>query len=70
MTPAMKEPIICKAIPFICRHLHLMDIETLLTGLKQEGVSLSETDKESIKTQILEHNQFAQRRINDFFEQL
>ena len=70
MTPAMKEPIVCKAIPFMCRHLHLMDIETLLTGLKQEGVGLSEADKESIKTHVLEHNQFAQRRIKDFFEQL
>ena len=70
MTPAMKEPIVCKAIPFMCRHLRLMDIETLLTGLKQEGIILSETDKENIKMQVLEHNQFAQRRIKDFFEQL
>ena len=70
MTPGMKEPVICKAIPFMCRHLPLMDIETLLTGLKQEGVVLSETDKENIKTHVLEHNQFAQRRIKDFFEQL
>ena len=70
MTPGMKEPVICKAIPFMCRHLPLMDIETLLTGLKQEGVVLSETDKENIKMQVLEHNQFAQRRIKDFFEQL
>ena len=70
MTPGMKEPIICKAIPFMCRHLPLMDIETLLTGLKQEGVVLSEEDKENIKMQVLEHNQFAQRRIKDFFEQL
>ena len=70
MTPGMKEPVICKAIPFMCQHLPLMDIETLLTGLKQEGVVLSETDKENIKMQVLEHNQFAQRRIKDFFEQL
>ena len=70
MTPGMKEPVICNAIPFMCRHLPLMDIETLLTGLKQEGVVLSETDKENIKMQVLEHNQFAQRRIKDFFEQL
>ena len=70
MTPGMKEPIICKAIPFMCRHLPLMDIETLLTGLKQEGVVLSEEDKGNIKMQVLEHNQFAQRRIKDFFEQL
>lgn len=70
MTPGMKEPITCKAIPFMCRHLPLMDIETLLTGLKQEGVVLSEEDKENIKMQVLEHNQFAQRRIKDFFEQL
>lgn len=70
MTPGMKEPVICKAIPFMCRHLPLMDIETLLTGLKQEGIILSETDKENIKMQVLEHNQFAQKRIKDFFEQL
>ena len=70
MTPGMKEPITCKAIPFMCQHLPLMDIETLLTGLKQEGVVLSEEDKENIKMQVLEHNQFAQRRIKDFFEQL
>ncbi|UTC47628.1 hypothetical protein [Treponema vincentii] len=70
MTPGMKEPVICKAILFMCRHLPLMDIETLLTGLKQEGVVLSEEDKENIKMQVLEHNQFAQRRIKDFFEQL
>ena len=70
MTPGMKEPVICKAIPFMCRHLPFMDIETLLTGLKQEGVVLSETDKENIKMQVLEHNQFAQKRIKDFFEQL
>ena len=70
MTPGMKEPVICNAIPFMCRHLPLMDIETLLTGLKREGVVLSETDKENIKMQVLEHNQFAQRRIKDFFEQL
>lgn len=70
MTPGMKDPIICKAIPFMCRHLPLMDIETLLTGLKQEGVVLSEEDKENIKMQVLEHNQFAQKRIKDFFEQL
>jgi len=60
----MKEPIVCKAIPFMCRHLHLIDIETLLTGLKREDVNLSEADKESIKTRVLEHNQFAQRFIN------
>ena len=70
MTPGMKEPIICKAIPFMCWHLPLMDIEMLLTGLKQEGVVLSEEDKENIKMQVLEHNQFAQRLIKDFFEQL
>ena len=70
MTPGMKEPVICKAIPFMCRHLPFMDIETLLTGLKREGIILSETDKENIKMQVLEHNQFAQRRIKDFFEQL
>jgi len=70
MTPGMKEPIRCKAIPFICRYLQLMDIETLLTGLKQEGIMLSEEDTETIKTHALEHNQFAQRRITDFFEQL
>lgn len=70
MTPGMKDPIICKAVPFMCRHLPFMDIETLLTRLKQEGVVLSEEDKENIKMQVLEHNQFAQRRIKDFFEQL
>lgn len=48
----------------MCRHLHLIDIETLLTGLKREDVNLSEADKESIKTRVLEHNQFAQRFIN------
>ena len=70
MTPGMKEPIICKAIPFMCRHLPLMDIETLLTGLKQEGVVLSEEDKAIIKDHAVAHNQFAQKRIKDFFEQL
>jgi len=70
MTPAMKEPIVCKAIPFMCRHLPFMDIETLLTGLKQEGVVLSEEDKAVIKDHAVAHNQFAQKRIKDFFEQL
>ena len=70
MTPAMKEPIVCKAIPFMCRHLPLMDIETLLTGLKREGVVLSEEDKAVIKDHAVAHNQFAQKRIKDFFEQL
>ena len=70
MTPGMKEPVICKAIPFMCRHLPLMDIETLLTGLKREGVVLSEEDKAVIKDHAVAHNQFAQRRIKDFFEQL
>ena len=70
MTPAMKEPIICKAVPFMCRHLPFMDIETLLTGLKQEGVVLSEEDKAVIKDHAVAHNQFAQKRIKDFFEQL
>ena len=70
MTPGMKEPIICKAIPFMCRHLHLIDIETLLTGLKQEGIILSEEDKAIIKDHTVAHNQFAQKRIKDFFEQL
>ena len=70
MTPGMKEPIICKAIPFMCRHLPLMDIETLLTGLKREGVVLSEEDKAVIKDHAVAHNQFAQKRIKDFFEQL
>ena len=63
MTPGMKDPIICKAVPF-------MDIETLLTGLKQEGVVLSEEDKAVIKDHAVAHNQFAQKRIKDFFEQL
>ena len=54
----------------MCRHLPLMDIETLLTGLKQEGVVLSEEDKAVIKDHALVHNQFAQKRIKDFFEQL
>ena len=70
MTPGMKEPVICKAIPFMCRHLPLMDIETLLTGLKREGVVLSEEDKAVIKDHAVAHNQFAQKRIKDFFEQL
>ena len=70
MTPGMKEPVICKAIPFMCRHLPFMDIETLLTGLKREGVVLSEEDKAVIKDHAVAHNQFAQKRIKDFFEQL
>ena len=70
MTPGMKEPVICKAIPFMCRHLPFMDIETLLTGLKQEGITLAEEDKTVIKDHALAHNQFAQKRIKDFFEQL
>jgi len=70
MTPGMKEPIICKAIPFMCRHLHLIDIETLLTGLKQEGIILSEEDKAIIKDHALAHNQFSADRINRFFEKL
>ena len=70
MTPVMKDPIICKAVPFMCRHLPFMDIETLLTGLKQEGVVLSEEDKAVIKDHAVAHNQFAQKRIKDFFEQL
>ena len=70
MTPGMKEPIICKAIPFMCRHLPLMDIETLLTGLKQEGVVLSEEDKTVIKDHAVAHNQFSADRINRFFEKL
>ena len=70
MTPGMKEPIVCKAIPFMCRHLPFMDIETLLTGLKREGVVLSEEDKAVIKDHAVAHNQFAQKRIKDFFEQL
>lgn len=70
MTPGMKEPIICKAIPFMCRHLHLIDIETLLTGLKQEGIILSAEDKAAIKDYALAHNQFSADRINRFFEKL
>ena len=70
MTPGMKDPIICKAVPFMCRHLPFMDIETLLTGLKQEGVVLSEEDKAVIKDHAVAHNQFAQKRIKDFFAQL
>ena len=70
MTPGMKEPVICKAIPFMCRHLPFMDIETLLTGLKREGINLAEEDKTVIKDHALAHNQFAQKRIKDFFEQL
>ena len=70
MTPGMKDPIICKAVPFMCRHLPFVDIETLLTGLKQEGVVLSEEDKAVIKDHAVAHNQFAQKRIKDFFEQL
>lgn len=70
MTPGMKEPIICKAIPFMCRHLHLIDVETLLTGLKQEGIILSAEDKTAIKDYALAHNQFSADRINRFFEKL
>ena len=70
MTPGMKEPVICKAIPFMCQHLPFMDIETLLTGLKREGITLAEEDKTVIKDHALAHNQFAQKRIKDFFEQL
>ena len=70
MTPGMKEPVICNAIPFMCRHLPFMDIETLLTGLKREGITLAEEDKTVIKDHALAHNQFAQKRIKDFFEQL
>lgn len=70
MTPGMKEPIICKAIPFMCRHLHLIDIETLLTGLKQEGIILSAEDKAAIKDHALAYNQFSADRINRFFEKL
>ena len=70
MTPGMKEPVICNAIPFMCRHLPLMDIETLLTGLKREGVVLSEEDKAVIKDHALAHNQFSADRINRFFEKL
>ena len=70
MTPGMKEPVICKAIPFMCRHLPFMDIETLLTGLKREGITLAEEDKTVIKDHALAHNQFAQKRIKDFFEKL
>ena len=70
MTHGMKEPVICKAVPFMCRHLPLMDIETLLTGLKQEGVVLSEEDKTTIKEHALVHNQFSADRINRFFEKL
>jgi len=70
MTPGMKEPVICKAIPFMCRHLPLMDIESLLTGLKQEGIILSEEDKAIIKDHAVAHNQFSEDRINRFFEKL
>ncbi|MGP1455799.1 MAG: hypothetical protein ACTTJ7_08625 [Treponema sp.] len=70
MTPAMKAPVKCKAIPFMCRHLPLMDIETLLTGLKQEGVILSEEDKAAIKDHALAHNAFSVDRINRFFEDI
>ena len=70
ITPGMKEPIICKAIPFMCRHLHLIDIETLLTGLKQEGIILSAEDKAAIKDYALAHNQFSADRINRFFKKL
>jgi len=68
MTPAMKAPVKCKAIPFMCQHLPLMDIETLITGLKQEGVILSEEDKTAIKDHALTHNTFSADRINRFFE--
>jgi hypothetical protein len=70
MTSSMKEPIRCKAIPFMCRHLHFMDIETLLTGLKQEGIILSKEDKETIQYHALAHNRFSADRINRFFEKL
>lgn len=70
MTPGMKEPVICKAVPFMCRHLPLMDIETLLTGLKREGITLAEEDKTTIKDHALAHNQFSADRINRFFEKL
>lgn len=70
MTPGMKRPIICKAIPFMCRYLPFMDIESLLTGLKQEGIILSEEDKTAIKDHALAHNQFSADRINRFFEKL
>ena len=70
MTPGMKEPVICNAIPFMCRHLPLIDIETLLTGLKQEGIILSAEDKAAIKDHALAHNQFSADRINRFFEKL
>ena len=70
MSPGMKEPVICKAIPFMCRHLPLMDIETLLTGLKREGITLAEEDKTVIKDHALVHNQFSADRINHFFETL
>ena len=70
MTPGMNEPVICKAIPFMCRHLSLMDIETLLTGLKQEGIILSEENKAIIKDHAVAHNQFSADRINHFFEKL
>ena len=70
MTPGMKEPVICKAIPFMCRHLPFMDIETLLTGLKREGITLAEEDKTVIKDHAVAHNQFSEDRINRFFEKL
>ena len=70
MTPGMKDPIICKAVPFMCRHLPLMDIETLLTGLKREGITLAEEDKTAIKDHAVAHNQFSVDRINRFFEKL
>lgn len=70
MTPGMKEPVICKAIPFMCQHLPLMDIETLLTGLKREGITLAEEDKTVIKDHAVAHNQFSADRINRFFEKL
>ena len=57
-TPDIKEPIICQAIPFICRYLTLLDIETLLMGLKQEGVIISEEDKKVIKEHALAHRTF------------
>lgn len=67
-TPTIKEPIIAKAVPFMCRCLNLLDMETLLTGLKERGVALSEEDKQDIKTHALEHNKFSTGRINTFFE--
>ena len=70
MPPGRKEPVICKAIPFMCQHLPLMDIETLLIGLKREGITLAEEDKTVIKDHAVAHNQFSADRINRFFEKL